>query len=136
MRTSLGVELGAVVISAGLAFAAPVQADQPPPKHPMAQEHPIEFDARALIPPVYWSVPGVTEPLQSVRGRLMTDKATTLRLKPGRYMYMTTTFAFEFTVNLDGIVDYSKIVEHCLGGRGTTTVIVKCHGMGNVAGPD
>jgi len=136
MRTSFGAAWGAVMIAAGLAFSAPVRADQPPPKHPMAQEHPIEFDARALVPPVYWSVPGVTEPLQSVHGRPMTDKVATLQLKPGRYMYMTTTFAFEFTVSLDGIVDYSKIVEHCLGGRGTAKVVVKCPRMGNVAGPD
>jgi hypothetical protein len=102
----------------------------------LAQEHPIEFDARALIPPIYWTVPGITEPLQSVRDRLMTDKVTTLKLRPGRYMYMTTTFAFEFTVNLDGVVDYSKLVDRCVGGRGTAKVMVKCRQMGQAAGVD
>lgn len=136
MRTSVGAAWGAVVISVGLVLGAPVRADQPPPKHPMAQEHPIEFDATGIIPPMPWNIPGVTEPLQSVHGRLTTDKVTTLKLRPGRYMFMTTIFSFEFTVNLDGIVDYSKLVQQCVDGRGTAKVIVKCRRIGNLAGPD
>lgn len=135
MKKPLSAFWGAAAIAAGLVTAAPA-ADQVPPKHPMAQEHPIVIDATALVPPRVWAIPGVTEPLQSVRDRRTTDKVATLNLKPGRYMFMTTTFGFEFTVDLDGILDYSKIVEHCLSGRGTTKVIVKCPGMGNAAGPD
>ena len=131
MKNFAGAILSAMTIwigSAGWATAEQVQ-----PKHPMAQEHPIVIDATALVPPRFWSVPGVTEPLQSVRDRRTTDKVTTLKLRPGRYMYMTTTFAFEFTVNLDGNVDYSKLVEHCVEGRGTAMLLVKCHRMGNMA---
>jgi len=125
----------AMALLAVLAFAAPVRADQPLSKHPMAQEHPIEFDATALIPPVYWTVPGVTEPLQSVRGRQESDRVATLKLRPGRYMYMTTQFAFEFTVSLDGILDYQKRVDNCVSGRGTAKLVVKCRRLG-IPGPD
>ena len=133
MKKFVGAVLSMVVIGLGSAEWT-AAGEQVQPKHPLAQEHPIEFDARALIPPIYWTVPGITEPLQSVRDRLMTDKVTTLKLRPGRYMYMTTTFAFEFTVNLDGVVDYSKLVDRCVGGRGTAKVMVKCGQMGQAAG--
>ncbi len=135
LRTVFGAVGGAVMISAALAFAAP-PAEQAPPKHPLAQEHPIVFDARGILPPIAWSVPGVTEPLQSVRDRMMTDKVTTLQLRPGKYMYMTTIFSFEFTVSLDGIVDYSKMVQHCVDGRVTAKVIVKCRRIGNLDSTD
>ena len=102
MKKPLGASWGAAAIAAGLAFAAPTLADQPPPTHPMAQEHPIEFDATGIIPPMPWSIPGVTEPIQSVRDRMATDKVTTLKLRRGRYIFMTTVFSFEFTVNLEG----------------------------------
>jgi hypothetical protein len=135
MKKVAGAVLSAVTIWIGAAGWA-TAVEQAQSKHPLAQEHPIEFDAKALIPPTYWTVPGVTEPLQSVRDRLTTDKITTLKLRPGRYMYMTTTFAFEFTVNLDGAVSYSKLVDQCVGGRGTAKVVVKCRQMGQAAGPD
>ena len=135
MRESRAVVCCAMAFLALLAFASPA-VGQAPPTHPLAQEHPIVFDATALIPPVFWTVPGVTEPLQSVRGRQVSDQVTTLKLKPGRYMYMTTQFAFEFTVNLDGVLDYHQRVEHCVGGRGTAKLVVKCRRMGNIASPD
>lgn len=135
LRTVFGAVGGAVIISAALAVAAPA-AEQVPPKHPLAQEHPIVFDARGILPPIAWSVPGVTEPLQSVRDRMMTDRVTTLQLRPGKYMYMTTIFSFEFTVSLDGLVDYSKMVQHCVDGRGTAKVIVKCRRIGNLDSTD
>jgi hypothetical protein len=133
MKKFAGAVLSMVVIGLGSTEWTAV-GEQVQLKHPLAHEHPIEFDARALIPPIYWTVPGITEPLQSVRDRLMTDKVTTLKLRPGRYMYMTTTFAFEFTVNLDGVVSYSKLVDRCVGGRGTAKVMVKCAQMGQAAG--
>ena len=128
MRQSVGVACGAVVIAAGLAFAAPA-TEQAPSKHPLAQEHPIVFDAMGINPPMPWSVPGVTEPVQSVRDRMVTDKVTTLKLRPGRYIFMTTIFSFEFTVNLDGKLDYMKTIDGCVGGRGTATLLVKCRKM-------
>jgi hypothetical protein len=128
MRKSLAVVCGAMALSAGLALAAPA-ADQAPPTHPLKQEHPIVVDARGIIPPIAWSVPGVTEPVQSVHDRMVTDKVTTLKLRPGKYIFMTTIFSFEFTVNLDGKLDYMKTIDGCVGGRGTGTLIVKCRKM-------
>ena len=128
MRESLAVVCGALVLSAGLALAAPV-VDPAPPRHPLAQEHPIVVDARGIIPPIAWSVPGVTEPVQSVHDRMVTDKVTTLKLRPGKYSFMTTIFSFEFTVNLDGKLDYMKTIDGCVGGRGTGSLLVKCRKM-------
>ena len=135
MKKPLGAFWGAAAIAAGLAFATPAPADQVPPKHPLAQEHPIVFDSTAIHPPMPWSVPGVTEPVQSVHDRMVTDKVSTLKLRPGRYMFMTTIFSFEFTVNLDGKLDYMKTIDGCVGGRGTSTLLVKCRKMQPVDAP-
>jgi len=116
MRTAIV----SVMIAAGVALAV----DQP--KLPLAQEHPIVINATAIMPSRAWSVPGVTEPLQSVRDRMMTDKVATLKLRPGRYMFMTTAFSFEFLVNLDGKLDYMKRLDKCVEGRGTATLVVTC----------
>lgn len=129
MRKSFAVVCGAMALSAGLALAAPAADPAPPPKHPLAQEHPIVVDARGIIPPIAWSVPGVTEPVQSVHDRMVTDKVTTLKLRPGKYIFMTTIFSFEFTVNLDAKLDYMKTIDGCVGGRGTSTLLVKCRKM-------
>ena len=128
MREFIAVVCGAMVLSAGMAFAAPA-ADQAPPTHPLAQEHPIVVDARGILPPIAWSVPGVTEPIQSVHDGMVTDKVTTLKLRPGKYIFMTMIFSFEFTVNLDGKLDYMKTIDGCVGGRGTAMLLVKCRKM-------
>ncbi len=118
--------IGAVVIMASVWWATPAAAEQSQPKLPLAQVHPIMINATAIVPPRAWSVPGVTEPLQSVRDRMMTDKVATLKLRPGRYMFMTTAFSFEFLVNLDGKLDYMKHLDKCVEGRGAATLVVKC----------
>lgn len=121
--------LSAAALAAAVVFASPATAEQAPPKHPLAQEHPIVFDSTAITPPMPWSIPGLTEPIQSVRDRMMTDKVTTLKLRAGRYTFMTTIFSFEFTVSLDGKLDYMKTIDQCVGGRGTATLLVKCRKM-------
>ena len=115
----------AVLIAASMWWVAPTAAEQKQPKLPLAQEHPIVVDATAIVPPRVWSVPGITEPLQSVRDRMITNKVATIKLKPGRYMFMTTAFSFEFLVNLDGKLDYRNL-DKCVEGRGTATLVVKC----------
>jgi hypothetical protein len=117
----------AVMIATGATLVVSVTiAEQNQPKLPLAQEHLIVIDATAIVPPRAWSVPGITEPLQSVRDRMMTNKVATIKLRPGRYMFMTTVFSFEFIVNLDGKLDYHKSQDKCVGGRGATTLMVKC----------
>src|SRR2546427_2899091 len=123
MRTAIV----AVTIATGVMLVVGVTlAEQNQPKLPLAQEHPIVIDATAIVPPRAWSVPGITEPLQSVRDRMMTNKVATIKLRPGRYMFMTTVFSFEFIVNLDGKLDYHKSQDKCVEGRGTATLVVKC----------
>ncbi len=129
MRQYVGAACGMVMLSAGLVFTAPVWADQALPKHPLAQEHPIVIDATGIVPPIAWSVPGVTEPVQSVHGRMVTDKVVTLQLRPGKYMFMTTIFSFEFTVSLDGKLDYMKSIDRCVRGRDTSMLLVTCRKM-------
>jgi hypothetical protein len=133
MKSLMRALLSAVMLAAGimtvdglLRATPPVVAEPNPPKLPLAQAHPIVIDATAIVPPRAWSVPGVTEPLQSVRDRMMTDKVATLKLRPGRYMFMTTVFSFEFMVNLDGNLEYHKNLGQCVGGRGTASLVVKC----------
>ncbi len=110
-----------VMMAVGVTIAA-----QTEPKLPLAQHYPIVINATGIVPPRVWSVPGVTEPLQSVRDRMMTDKVATLKLRPGHYMFMTTAFSFEFLVNLDGKLDYRKHLDKCVEGRGTASLVVKC----------
>ena len=103
----------------------PIAAQAAEQKHPLAQEHPITIDATAITPSKVWSVPGVTEPLQSLTA-YMTNDVRTLQLRPGRYMFTTTSFSFEFVVNLDGKLEYPKMHDQCVTGRGTNMLIVNC----------
>ena len=103
-----------------------VNADAPAiTKHPLAQEHPITIDATVLKPPKAWSIPGVTEPLQSLTA-LTSDQVKTLNLRPGRYMFTTTSISFSFTVDLDGKLDYDKMHDQCVSGRGTSHLTLVC----------
>jgi hypothetical protein len=120
------VLLGSLVLS-GLtqAIEPPVPSDH---KHPLAQTHPVTIDATSITPAKVWSVPGVTEPLQSLTAN-MTNDVKTLNLRPGRYMFTTTSFSFEFLVNLDGKLEYPKIHDQCLSGRGTDKLTLTCRFM-------
>jgi hypothetical protein len=106
----------------------PANAEAPVIKHPLAREHPITIDPTALTPPKPWSIPGVTEPLQSLTGPT-TKQITTLNLRPGRYMFTTTIISFSFTVDLEGKLDYSKMHDQCVSGRGTSQLTVMCRYM-------
>ena len=101
------------------------ETDAPLAKHPLAQEHSITIDATALQPPKVWSVPGVTEPLQSLTA-YKTNQVKTLELRPGRYMFTTTTISFEFTVDLEGKLDFAKMHDQCVSGRGSSHLTVSC----------
>src|SRR5439155_18370179 len=93
----------ALLLSANFGFS--VNADAPAiTKHPLAQEHPITIDATVLKPPKVWSIPGVTEPLQSLTA-LTSNHVETLNLRPGRYMLTTTSSPFSFPGDLEGRVD-------------------------------
>ena len=70
-------------------------------------------------------IPGVTEPLQSLTA-LTTNQVKTLNLRPGRYMFITTSISFSFTVDLDGKLDYAKMHDECVSGRGTSHLTLIC----------
>ena len=120
--------IAVVAILAGTAgpFSAPEAA--PPPSY--TKEHPILIDPTVLDPPSWWYVPGVTPSIynsdpESLDAFKTTDKRT-LALKPGKYKFISFTFDFPFSVNLDGKLEFAPSLDQCVEGRGTQTLIVRC----------
>ena len=100
----------------------------PPPSY--TKEHAIMIDPTVLDPPSWWYVPGVTPSIynsdpDSLDAFKTTDKRT-LALKPGKYKFISFTFDFPFSVNLDGKLDFAPSLDQCVEGRGTQTLIVRC----------
>lgn len=120
--------IAVVAILAGTAgpFSEPEAA--PPPSY--TKEHPILIDPTVLDPPSWWYVPGVTPSIynsdpESLDAFKTTDKRT-LALKPGKYKFISFTFDFPFSVNLDGKLEFAPSLDQCVEGRGTQTLIVRC----------
>ena len=100
----------------------------PPPSY--TKEHAIMIDPTVLDPPSWWYVPGVTPSIynsdpDSLDAFKTTDKRT-LALKPGKYKFISFTFDFPFSVNLDGKLEFAPSLDQCVEGRGTQTLIVRC----------
>ena len=94
------------------------------------KEHLITIDAARLVPVSWWSVPGITPSIydsdpESMDAYKTTDKRT-LSLKPGKYKFLSFTFDFPFSVNLEGKLEFSTSLDQCVEGRGTQTLIVHC----------
>ncbi|HET7438976.1 MAG TPA: hypothetical protein VFJ56_05715, partial [Nitrospira sp.] len=109
--------------------ALPVKADAGPPAA-YTTEHAITVDPTVLDPPSWWYVPGVTPSIynsdpESLDAYKTTDKRT-LALKPGKYKFISFTFDFPFSVNLEGKLDFATSLDQCVEGRGTQTLIVRC----------
>lgn len=96
-------------------------------------EHPIIIDATRLVPVSWWQVPGVTPSIWGSDPESLdapkTSELRELRLKPGKYKFISFTFDFPFTVNLNGALDFSKSLDQCVEGRGTRTLVVLCKRM-------
>jgi len=94
------------------------------------QEHVITIDATVLEPPTWWQVPGITPSIYASDPESLdaykTTEARALKLKPGKYKFMSFTFDFPFGVNLDGKVEYAASLDQCVGGRGTQTLTIRC----------
>lgn len=94
------------------------------------QEHLITIDATVLEPPTWWQVPGITPSIYASDPESLdaykTTEARPLKLKPGKYKFVSFTFDFPFGVNLDGKVEYAASLDQCVGGRGTQTLTVRC----------
>jgi hypothetical protein len=100
----------------------------PPPSY--TKEHAIMIDPTVLDPPSWWYVPGVTPSIynsdpDSLDAFKTTDKRT-LALKPGKYKFISFTFDFAFSVNLEGKLEFAPSLDQCVEGRGTQTLIVRC----------
>ena len=103
----------------------------PPAAH--LREHGITIDATKLVPASWWQVPGVTPSIWNSDPESLdapkTSELRELRLKPGKYKFISFTFDFPFTVNLNGTLDFSKSLDQCVEGRGTQTLMVLCKRM-------
>lgn len=113
-----------------LGFAAvtsPVVAGQPAA---YTQEHTITIDATTINPQTWWQVPGVTPSIYGSDPESMDAYRTTemrvLKLKPGKYKFVSFTFDFPFAVNLEGKLEIAQSFDQCVEGRGTQTLIVRC----------
>ena len=113
-----------------LAMASPKEglAGNSPAAH--LTEHGITIDATKLVPASWWQVPGVTPSIWNSDPESLdapkTSELRELRLKPGKYKFISFTFDFPFTVNLNGTLDFSKSLDQCVEGRGTQTLMVLC----------
>ncbi|MDH4185426.1 MAG: hypothetical protein OEV08_00390 [Nitrospira sp.] len=94
------------------------------------QEHVITIDATTITPQTWWHVPGVTPSIQDSDPESMdaykTTKPRALKLKPGKYKFISFTFDFPFTVNLEGKLEFAKSLDQCVEGRGTQTLMIRC----------
>jgi hypothetical protein len=120
-----------VIVSAllwgGTVLPVPIEAAAPPS---YTKEHAIMIDPTVLDPPSWWYVPGVTPSIynsdpESLDAFKTTDKRT-LALKPGKYKFISFTFDFPFSVNLEGKLDFASSLDQCVEGRGTQTLVVRC----------
>ncbi len=104
---------------------------EPPPKH--LKEYTITIDATKLVPTSWWQVPGITPSIWNSDPESLdapkTSERRELQLRPGKYKFISFTFDFPFTVNLNGAIDFSKSLDQCVEGRGTQTLVVLCKRM-------
>jgi hypothetical protein len=124
---TLGV-LGALVLGL-LAVPRPVMAE-PALVPPDLREQAITIDATQVHPPTWWYVPGITPIIWSLdpssTEAFRTTEPHQLALKPGAYQFGTFTFDFPFVVTPEGVLDFARSLDECVGGRGTHTLTVRC----------
>ena len=98
--------------------------------NPLLREFSITVNPRALNPPTWWHVPGITpliwtkDPISS--DAYKTTEAKDLKLKPGEYRFGTFTFDFLFKVTLSGTLEFSPTLDQCVEGRGTQVLTIHC----------
>lgn len=114
---------GCLALSAWLGFAAES-------REPASTPYPILIDATSIVSQSWWTVPGVTpsiwtsDPESSDAYR--TSEPRVLQLPPGQYKFISFTFDFPFEVTRAGTIDFPSTLDQCVGGRGTSTLIVRC----------
>jgi hypothetical protein len=94
------------------------------------QTYAITIDATAIVSQSWWHVPGVTPSIWTsdpeTSDAYRTTESRVLQLTPGRYKFISFTFDFPFDVTPAGTVEYAPALNQCVGGRGTSTLIVRC----------
>ena len=94
------------------------------------QTYPITIDATAIVSQSWWHVPGVTPSIWTsdpeTSDAYRTTEVKRLPLRPGAYKFISFTFDFPFRVTADGTIDYSQVLDQCINGRDTQTLIVRC----------
>lgn len=112
------------------AMAVPQVGFSGDPQAAHLQKHGITIDATKLVPVSWWQVPGVTPSIWGSDPESLdapkTSELRELRLKPGKYKFISFSFDFPFTVTLNGTLDFSKSLDQCVEGRGTQTLVVLC----------
>lgn len=95
-----------------------------------AVEFAITIDATSLVPQSWWQVPGITPSIWTSDPETSDAYRTTtiqdLKLKPGTYKFVSFTFDFPFEVTPEGMVEFSSVLNQCVGGRGTAVLTVRC----------
>jgi hypothetical protein len=126
MTGGLPVVLAVLLFGTGTGWSS-----SPPPAH--LKEHAILIDATKLVPASWWQVPGVTPSIWASDPESLdapkTSEPRELQLKPGTYKFISFTFDFPFTVQLDGTLEFAKSLDQCIDGRGTHTLTVRCKRM-------
>ncbi len=116
------------VLAVALTVTAGAAAAGPPAAH--LREHPITIDATALVPVSWWQVPGITPTIWTLdpesSDAYRTSDRRELRLKPGKYKFISFTFDFPFVVTLEGKLDFAPSLDQCVEGRGTQILQVLC----------
>lgn len=119
----------ASILTLVLALAAGGAAAAGPPAVHL-KEHTITIDATALVPASWWQVPGITPTIWTLdpesSDAFRTSDRRELRLKPGKYKFISFTFDFPFVVTLEGKLDFASSLDQCVEGRGTQTLKVLC----------
>lgn len=109
------------------AVVSPVMASQPAAH---SHEHTITIDATTINPQTWWQVPGVTPSIYGSDPESMDAYKTTesrpLKLKPGKYKFVSFTFDFPFSVNIEGKLEFPRSLDQCVEGRGTQTLMIRC----------
>lgn len=113
------------LVPAGIGF--PATAERPTTAE---QDHAITIDATSIVSQSWWQIPGVTPSIWTSDPETSDAYRTTdprvLRLTAGQYKFISFTFDFPFEITQEGTVDYASSLDQCVGGRGTTSLIVRC----------
>ena len=111
-------------------MASPKDGFAKDPQAPHLKEHGITIDATKLVPASWWQIPGVTPSIWNSDPESLdapkTSERRELRLKPGTYKFISFTFDFPFTVNVEGTLEFAQSLDQCVEGRGTQTLTIHC----------